>query len=229
MSAPGDRTILQQRAQEVLARHGLVLEDIEQRRSGGLPLLRLIVDLPPDQLGSADLDTVAEASRELSELVDTDDALLGPSPVLLELTTPGLDRPLRAPHHFQRARGRLLTLTAADGTAYRARLLALEDEVLQLRQEPGRDERGRPRKRPVGTPEHLALPLAEVVSAHIEAELDPPADLAELLAAAAATDPAESARNLAEEPQNHAADPQNYAADPQNHAARPAADAPKES
>lgn len=186
MSAPDDRTILREAATPVLDAHGLVLEEIELGREGGMPRLRLVVDLPEDQLGSADLDTVAEASRELSALVDADDALLGPDPVLLELTTPGVDRALTEPRHFRRSRGRLLTLTTADGTEYRARLLAVDGGTLRLRQEPGRDDRGRPRKLPAGTTERLELSLAEVTAAKVEVEFDPPEDLEALLAEAQA-------------------------------------------
>lgn len=185
MSALDDLTILRDAATRVLDAHGLVLEDIEIR-GGGTPQVRLIVDLPEDQLGSADLDTVAEASRELSEMVDADDTLLGADPVLLEVTTPGVERTLTAPRHFRRSRGRLLSLTTADGTALRARLLAVDDEELSLRQEPGRDDRGRPLKLAAGTAEHLRLPLEQVTAARVEIEFDPPADLAQLLADAEA-------------------------------------------
>ncbi|MGO1505805.1 MAG: ribosome maturation factor RimP [Brachybacterium sp.] len=187
MSALDDQTILRDAATRVLDAHGLVLEDIEIR-SGATPQVRLIVDLPEDQLGSADLDTVAAASRELSEMVDADDTLLGSAPVLLEVTTPGADRTLAAPRHFRRSRGRLLALTTADGTAYRARLLTVDGEQLILRQEPGRDDRGRPLKLVEGTSERLQIPLADVATAHVEIEFDPPADLAQLLADAGSTD-----------------------------------------
>src|SRR5699024_7380303 len=53
------------RRQLTVDAHGLVLEDVEIRRGGGTPQVRLVVDLPEDQLGSADLDAVADASRAL--------------------------------------------------------------------------------------------------------------------------------------------------------------------
>src|SRR5699024_7071065 len=119
-------------------------------------------------------DAVADASRALSEAVDADDAVLGSTPVLLEVTTPGVDRELTAPRHFRRSRGRLLALTVADGTRYRARLLAVDGEDLHLRQEPGRDDRGRPLKPPRGTPERPVIPIADVTAARVEVEFDPP-------------------------------------------------------
>ena len=194
MSALEDQTILRETATEVLASHGLVLEEVEIRRGGGTPQVRLVVDLPEDQLGSADLDTVAEASRALSEAVDADDAVLGSAPVLLEVTTPGVDRELTAPRHFRRARGRLLSLTTEEGTTLRARVLAVDGEELALRQEPGRDDRGRPLKLPAGTTERLRLPLAEVARARVEVEFDPPADLEELLAEITGADAAPASR-----------------------------------
>ncbi|ATG52570.1 ribosome assembly cofactor RimP [Brachybacterium vulturis] len=187
MSALDDQTILRETATRVLDAHGLVLEDVEIRRSSGMPQVRLVVDLPEDQLGSADLDAVADASRALSEAVDADDAVLGSAPVLLEVTTPGVDRALTERRHFRRSRGRLLALDTVDGTRYRARLLAVHGEDLHLRQEPGRDDRGRPLKLPQGTPERPVIPIAEVTTARVEVEFDPPADLAQLLADAETT------------------------------------------
>jgi ribosome maturation factor RimP len=187
MSALEDHTDLREAAAAVLDAHGLVLEEVELGRESGMPRLRLVVDLPEDRLGSADLDTVAEASRELSARIDADDSLLGPEPVLLELTTPGVERTLTEPRHFRRSRGRLLRLRTEADVEHRARLLAVDGEVLRLRQEPGRDERGRPRKLPAGTAERLELPLADIASARVEIEFDPPEDLEQLLAEAAGT------------------------------------------
>lgn len=197
MTGLDDQAILRETATRVLGAHGLVLEDVEIRRGSGMPQVRVIVDLPEDRTGSADLDTVAEASRELSEAMDANDAVLGSAPVLLEVTTPGADRPLTAPRHFRRARGRLLTLTTQDGLALRARLLAVRGEAdaeeLDLRQEPGRDAKGRPLKPAVGTTERMRLLLAQVSSARVEVEFDPPADLEELLAEAVQDAPADEA------------------------------------
>jgi len=190
MSALEDRTDLREAAAAVLDAHGLVLEEVELGREGPLRRLRLVVDLPEDRLGSADLDTVAEASRELSARIDADDSLLGPEPVLLELTTPGVERALTEPRHFRRSRGRLLALRTVAGTEHRARLLAVDGDTLRLRQEPGRDDRGRPRRLPAGTDERLELRIDEIDSARVEVEFDPPEDLETLLAEAAADGPA---------------------------------------
>ncbi|MCG7309345.1 ribosome maturation factor RimP [Brachybacterium sp. ACRRE] len=190
---------VQDAASQILSRHDLVLEDAAVHERQGTTEVTLVVDLPEDRTGSADLDAVAEASREISELLDEDESILGPGPSLLEVTTPGAERTLTQPRHFRRSRGRLLTtaLSGAAGageTSLRARLLAVaEDGTLTLHPEPGVDDRGRPRKLPAGTPEFLAVPLSDVVSARVEVEFTPPPDQAqldELAARAAAAVPA---------------------------------------
>lgn len=199
---------VQDAASQILSRHGLVLEDAAVHERQGTTEVTLVVDLPEDRTGSADLDAVAEASREISELLDEDESILGPGPSLLEVTTPGAERTLAQPRHFRRSRGRLLTTTLADGAgtgekSLRARLLAVaEDGTLTLHPEPGVDDRGRPRKLPAGTPEFLAVPLSDVVSARVEVEFTPPPDQAqldELAARAAAALPARQADHAAPE------------------------------
>lgn len=202
MSTSEEHTALRQAATEVLERFDLVLEDLVVRPRSGTTQVRLVVDLPEDRTGSADLDTVAEASTALSELIDADDSLIGSGPSVLEVTTPGVDRALTTARHFRRARGRLVLLRTADGTEHRARVLAVREQssasapssgtaegepVIALRPEPGTDDRGRPRRLPAGTPAQLLIPLAEVASARVQIEFDPPADLDQLIAEADTT------------------------------------------
>ncbi len=173
----------------ILHRHGLVLEEAAVRMRSGTAEVRVVVDLPEDQLGSADLDTVAAASTDISDMLDAEDSLLGSGPSVLELTTPGIDRALREPRHFRRARGRLVELPARDDApALRGRVLEVSEdgtEVL-LRAEAGRDDRGRPRKFPAGTPAFPTVPLQDAAGARIVIEFDPPEDLSTLLAQARA-------------------------------------------
>jgi ribosome maturation factor RimP len=182
MSDTDAHPALRDAAARILDQHGLELEEITVHRRSGTTEARLVVDLPEDQLGSADLDTVSAAATALNELIDADESLLGPGPSLLEVTTAGVDRPLTTPRHFRRSRGRLLAITTEGGQQHRARLLAVEDELLHLRQEPGRDDRGRPVRLPKGTPERFELSIGEVAAAVVQVEFDPPADLEQLLA-----------------------------------------------
>lgn len=186
MSTVDPHPALQEAARRVLGEHGLVLEEVVVRGRSGVPEVRLVVDLPEDRLGAVDMDTVSAAATALNALIDEDESLLGPGPSLVEVTTPGIDRPLTAPRHFRRARGRLLELTLASGAVHRARLLDVaDDDALTLRPEPGRDDRGRPLKLPKDAPARLEIPFAEVERARVQIEFDPPADLEQLLAEAA--------------------------------------------
>lgn len=86
---------------------GLELEDVTVTPAGRRRVLRVVVDLPEDAVGGVDLDVVAEASRRVSEVLDGSD-VLGGSPYVLEVTSPGVDRPLTQRRHWSRARGRLV-------------------------------------------------------------------------------------------------------------------------
>ncbi len=161
----------------ILARHELVLETLSVRTRGGTTEIRVVVDLPEDRIGSADLDSVAEASREISALLDEDESLIGPGPSVLEVTTPGAERVLSEPRHFRRARTRLVRLVRTDGTELLARLEDVDGDVLRLRPQRPLDSRGRPQRLPAGTPEVLDLPIADVESARVEIEFSaPPGD-----------------------------------------------------
>ncbi len=77
-----------------------------------------------------DLDTVSELSRSASELMDTLDT--GDATYVLEVSSPGVDRPLTAEKHFRRARGRKVEATLQDGTTVTGRLGATADGVAEL-------------------------------------------------------------------------------------------------
>jgi ribosome maturation factor RimP len=77
-----------------------------------------------------DLDAVAALSRSASDLLDSIDT--GQTPYVLEVSSPGVDRPLTAEKHFRRARGRRLELTLADGATLTGRLGATADGVAEL-------------------------------------------------------------------------------------------------
>ena len=91
----------------VVSGAGLVLEDVVVSTVGRRRLVRVVVDLPDDELGAVDLDRVAAVSREVGDALDTSDAL-GQAAYALEVTTPGVDRPLTERRHWLRARTRLV-------------------------------------------------------------------------------------------------------------------------
>lgn len=77
-----------------------------------------------------DLDTVAELSRSASERLDALD--IGAATYVLEVTSPGVDRPLTTEKHFRRARGRKAEIELADGEALAARIGAVADGMADL-------------------------------------------------------------------------------------------------
>jgi ribosome maturation factor RimP len=90
---------------------GFDLEDVTVSPAGKRRVVRVVVDRD----GGVDLDDVAEVARAVSDLLDADPDLLDGAYVL-EVTSPGVDRPLTEPRHWRRAQGRLVTATLADET-----------------------------------------------------------------------------------------------------------------
>lgn len=104
---PTNDVQLQTLLDPVVSGAGLVLEDVVVSTVGRRRLVRVVVDLPDDELGAVDLDRVAAVSREVGDALDAGDAL-GQAPYALEVTTPGVDRPLTERRHWLRARTRLV-------------------------------------------------------------------------------------------------------------------------
>ncbi len=114
---------------------GLVLEDVTITPAGKRRVVRVVVDLPSGP-GSLDLDVVADVARTVSEALDaaeegTGRGPLGGAPYVLEVTSPGVDRPLTIPRHWSRATGRLVTTTVA-GEKVTGRVVAVDDDGARL-------------------------------------------------------------------------------------------------
>ncbi|GAA1872583.1 ribosome maturation factor RimP [Myceligenerans crystallogenes] len=107
-------------AEPVAGDHGLYLEEVRVTRAGNRSVVRITLDLPEDRVGSLDSDTLGEASRAISAALDDADAVAGA--YTLEISTPGVSRPLTTARHFRRARTRLVTLALADGGTASGRL-----------------------------------------------------------------------------------------------------------
>ena len=86
----------------------------------------ITVDLPDEDIGSASLDAVAAASRAISKALD--EANVPEDAYTLEISTPGISRPLTERRHFLRARTRLVSLDLTDGTIVKGRLSDVEGE-----------------------------------------------------------------------------------------------------
>ncbi len=84
---------------------GMDLENVRITSAGRRRLLRVVVDRD----GGVSLDDIALASRELSATLDRA-AAMGEASYTLEVSSPGVDRPLTEPKHWRRATGRLVTV-----------------------------------------------------------------------------------------------------------------------
>jgi ribosome maturation factor RimP len=108
---------------------GLVVDSVTVDKAGGSLRVVVTVDLPDDQIGSASLDSIAAASRAIGSALD--DADTPDQAYTLEISTPGLSRPLTERRHFLRARTRLVSLDLTDGTVAKGRLADVDgDEVV---------------------------------------------------------------------------------------------------
>jgi len=105
---------------------GLIVDSVEVRTQGGRQLVLVTVDLPDDEIGSASLDAVADASRAIGAALD--EANTPSDAYTLEVSTPGIARPLTERRHFLRARTRLVSLDLNDGTVVSGRLTDVEGD-----------------------------------------------------------------------------------------------------
>jgi ribosome maturation factor RimP len=117
-----DQSAVRAVAEPVLSSLGLELVDVEIVGSGKARTLRLTVD----REGGIDLDALAEANRPVAAALDAVDALSGP--YTLELSSPGVERPLRRPSDFARFVGTVVSVKSHDPVdgARRHRGLLLE-------------------------------------------------------------------------------------------------------
>lgn len=114
---------------------GLFLEDVAVSRAGRRAVVRVVVDLPEDAVGSLGSEQLGETSRAISAAMDEADPVRGE--YVLEVTTPGTSRPLTELRHFRRARTRLVRLELTDGGVVTGRLVAAEADGLVVRGEDG--------------------------------------------------------------------------------------------
>lgn len=117
---------LQDLLRPAVAREGFDLEDVEITSAGRRDVVRVVVD--SDE--GVSLDGVAQVSQVVSAALDDADDLLG-GPYVLEVSSPGVDRPLSSPRHWRRARGRLVQTTVA-GAPLAGRIVAADDRGVVL-------------------------------------------------------------------------------------------------
>jgi ribosome maturation factor RimP len=108
------------------------LEDLTVSPAGRRKVVRVVVDKQEGTDGGITLDDVAEVSRVVSDLLDTPEGeQLLAGAYTLEVTSPGVDRPLTQPRHWRRSVGRLVKAKTADATVT-GRVLEADDAQATL-------------------------------------------------------------------------------------------------
>jgi ribosome maturation factor RimP len=123
-------------ATRVARTRGLVVFDLALVRERGAQVLRIVLDRPwpgPTANDGVTLEDCARVSEEISTILDVEDPL--PDRYTLEVSSPGLDRPLRHRDDYVRFEGRLAKIVLSEPvnrqTAFAGRLRGIEgDEVL---------------------------------------------------------------------------------------------------
>ncbi|WNM23408.1 ribosome maturation factor RimP [Demequina capsici] len=132
---------------------GLVLDGVEVHPGGKRSRVVVTVDLPETEVGSADLDSIADASRGIGKALDEADVMSGE--YLLEVSTPGTSRPLTERRHFMRARTRLVVIDLVSGDQARGRLVEVSEDAVVLD----------------GAAGEVTVPMANIARGEIELEL----------------------------------------------------------
>jgi ribosome maturation factor RimP len=154
----------------VVVAAGYDLEELVVRPAGQRSVVRVVVDRD----SGVSMDDVAQVSRALSEVLDAQDEALGRSPYVLEVTSPGVDRPLTLPRHWRRNVGRLVTVAVGPEKAREqvtSRVVRVEDDGVVLTVEKGGTKKGQVR-RTVG---ERTVPWAELGEARVQIEFTRPA------------------------------------------------------
>jgi ribosome maturation factor RimP len=122
MTSQASRDLLRGILEPAVAGAGFDLEDVEVARTGRRRRFRVLVDKD----GGVSLDECADLSRLIGDALD-DAAAVGDDPYTLEVSSPGVSRPLTLPRHWRRNRGRLVAVTTSDGGSVTGRVREATD------------------------------------------------------------------------------------------------------
>jgi ribosome maturation factor RimP len=150
--------------QPVVGAAGYDLEELVVTPAGRRSVVRVVVDRDE----GVTLDDIAEVSRAVSAVLDDNDGAMGRAPYVLEVTSPGADRPLSEPRHWRRNLGRLVAVPVGPSGAAEqvtGRIAAVDDAGVTLAVE----ARGKPgaKKRP---PAERQVPWAELGAGRVQVE-----------------------------------------------------------
>ena len=111
----------------LITKAGLVLEEVQVQTPGKNRFVTIIVD---SETG-LNLDQVTDASRLIGEAMDSA-PFMGETPYTLEVTSPGVDRPLTAPRHWRKNADRLVKIVKLDGDVCKGRINSSTEEEVTL-------------------------------------------------------------------------------------------------
>ena len=138
-----------------LLKAGYFLEDVNLVSPGQHRIVTVIVDGE----SALNLDQVTVASKLVSELLD-EATFMGETPFTLEVTSPGIDRPLTLPRHFAKNHDRLLKLTHVDGKVITGRILSNSETSVTLAVSEKKESR------------EITVPLSDIKRAQVEIEFN---------------------------------------------------------
>ncbi len=159
-------SIVQRIVEPVLASLGLVLVDVEVRGRGPKTLIRVVLERPAAQgEGALTVDDCERAHMLIGHALDAEDPI--PHAYLLEVSSPGLDRPIRDPGDYERFRGRLARFKMAQPvrgqTVVIGRIQKVDGTHVWVEAQATKANR-------VGAATSVALPLAQILEARLEVE-----------------------------------------------------------
>ena len=111
----------------LISKAGLVLEEVQVQTPGKHRFVTVIVD---SETG-LNLDQVTDASSLVGEAMDGA-SFMGDAPYTLEVTSPGVDRPLTAPRHWRKNVDRLVKIIKLDGEICKGRINSSTEEEVTL-------------------------------------------------------------------------------------------------
>jgi ribosome maturation factor RimP len=118
-------------AESLAGSHGVKVLDVEMAGAMHKPLVRVFID----REGGVTLDECASFSRALSALFDVEDPI--PTSYMLEVSSPGLDRPLKKVKHFEQSRGKMAKVVLRqkidDEYVHIGRITDIRGDVITLR------------------------------------------------------------------------------------------------
>ncbi len=136
----------------VITRAGFVLEEVTVTPVGKRRLVAVVIDRED---ANPSLDEVTVVSKEVSAILDNY-SQMGEMPFTLEVTTPGIDKPLALPRHWKKNIGRLVKITPKQGEKYVARIQGFADNQITLELKN----------------ESLIVSLSDIAKAQIEVEFN---------------------------------------------------------